>query len=285
MSRAPRLIVEIRGGRQSGQSAVIPPGGKLRVGRTAPSDLFVANDRQMSGVHFGLSWDGARCQLEDLGSAQGTLLNGEPVKEAEVAHGAWIRAGDSSFMVYVEGASTPPKEDPTALADLEARVLSRLRAEKEPLFAVLDAARDPRILPCLRESVEAHRSLYDGVKGEALSDVAPHLVALTEPDGLLERLVQHGWGQSWGIFLTSRRPLDDVRTHFRRILMVNTTPGAPRLYFRFYDPRVLRTFLPICTPAQQGEMFGKNGCFLMEGDHGEVLRFTQDAQPAAQGAS
>jgi hypothetical protein len=45
-------------------------------------------------------------------------------------------------------------------------------------------------------------------------------------------------------------------------------------YFRFYDPRVLRAVLPLCSARQAVEMFGDVRCFLMEGVGGEVLRLT-----------
>jgi hypothetical protein len=40
----------------------------------------------------------------------------------------------------------------------------RAEAERAPMFAILDAARDDRILELARQSVEAHQSLYEGVQ-------------------------------------------------------------------------------------------------------------------------
>jgi hypothetical protein len=50
-----------------------------------------------------------------------------------------------------------------------------------------------------------------------------------------------------------------------------------RVYFRFYDPRVLRDFLPTCNMRQAPEMFGGIGSFWLEGERGEVLRFGASA--------
>lgn len=257
--------------------AVLEAGCVLRVGRTELSDFRVPNDRWMSGVHFELSWDGARCRLRDRQSHEGTWLNGEKVGEADVASGAWIRAGQTLFMVFFEGTAqrSLPMDSPE-VGDAKARALAGLRAEPAPLFALLDAARDARVRELLRTSVEPHQSLYDGVLGSALADVAPYLVRLPKESALLEALVREGWGRSWGVYLTSEKPFEQVRRHFRRMLKVEIEAEAgrtQRVYFRFYDPRVLGDFLPLCNARQWEEMFDGIGAFVMDGEGGEVVRF------------
>jgi hypothetical protein len=137
---------------------------------------------------------------------------------------------------------------------------------------VVDAARGRRVLALLRESVDDYRSLYDGIRGEALASVAPYLVALRPDSSLVERLVHEGWSRRWGIYFTSREAFRDVRRHLRRFLLVEDDQTAKRMYFRFYDPSVLRAFLPTCTPRQREDFFGAIGCFLAEGEGGEPIR-------------
>src|SRR3954464_5135648 len=146
-----RAIVEIRGGPLQGRKALLEPGTTLRVGRTERADLVVPGDGHLSNVHFELAWDGEGCRLTDLRSAEGTALNGARVDEAGVAHGAWIRAGETVFSVYFEEA-TPPRRGPEDDAGTKARkerALAALEADPDPLFAVLDAARTDRILELL----------------------------------------------------------------------------------------------------------------------------------------
>jgi hypothetical protein len=38
------------------------------------------------------------------------------------------------------------------------------------------------------------------------------------------------------------------------------------LYFRFYDPRVLRVFIPTCTPEESADLFGPISRFVVEGE-------------------
>ena len=51
--------------------------------------------------------------------------------------------------------------------------------------------------------------------------------------------------------------------HFRKFLIVQAEDGM-ELYFRFYDPRVLRIFLPTCTRNQLIEFFGPVQKHIME---------------------
>ncbi|WP_437998534.1 DUF4123 domain-containing protein [Sorangium sp. So ce185] len=280
---APRCIVEVRWGKLAGTKVAIDPGDTLRVGRGDMAQLAVRHDPRLSAVHFELAWDGARCTLRDLRSATGTQLGGAPVAEAEVEHGAWIRAGEADFMVYFEAHTPPPDEEDDEVDEderrrramrqgLAERALERLRdaSSRVPLYAVLDAARDDRILELLRESVERHQSLYEGPPGEPLEDVAPYLAGPMDPrSALLSRLVLEGWGRRWGIYCTSREPFREVRRHFRRFLMVELETSGERVYFRFYDPGVMSVFAPTCTPLQIEEMLGANERILYEvPDHG-----------------
>src|SRR5262249_7801469 len=120
---------------------------------------------------------------------------------------------------------------------------ARLSAETG-LYGVLDAARDERALVLLRESIDEFCSLYDGPQGHALAAVAPYLVRFSPNSRLLRALLEEGLGGSWGIYAAASAQLVAVRRHFRRFLMVEDETNGKRLYFRFYDPRVLRDFLP-----------------------------------------
>jgi hypothetical protein len=170
-------------------------------------------------------------------------------------------------------------EVPTSAQDL----LQFLNGQAEPLFALLDAARDPRVLEVLRLSGARHRSLYEGAEGKALADFAPYLVELPLDSPLREPLVHEGWGRSWGVYLTCPQPFAEVRKHFRRFLLVKSEEDGRTLYFRFYDPRVLRIFLPSCTPAGAAEFFGPIREFFVEAvDPGILIRLAPGDHGAVQ---
>jgi hypothetical protein len=283
----PKVILEVRWGPSQGTKVVIAPGESLTVGRTERASLCFSHDAQMSARHFVLTVDQRACTLRDLGSARGTWHNGERVSaERPVASGDWIKAGDTVLSVYFEGA-TPPRPSRRAPGDAEAQqareagialALSASARDGAPGHAILDAARDPRILELCRESIHPYRSLYDGIQGETLAGVAPHLIEARSGSRLLEALIREGWGQRWGIYLRSRLPFVELRRHLRRLLMVEEEETGQRMYFRFYDPLVARVFLPLCTPRQRAEVFGEIEELWMEGERGEPLFFEAAAR-------
>jgi pSer/pThr/pTyr-binding forkhead associated (FHA) protein len=300
-----RAILEVRSGRLIGTKTVVLANQRLTVGRKPLADLVIP-DNLMSGIHFEITLDDERCRIADLESHGGTMLGGERVTAGEARNGAWIRAGGTDFTVHFEAATPPPLDfesyfDDAEDDEVEPLAARWLRANREPRrlaaaalaarkeqaihalrgegggqggarFAVLDTARSERILVLLKESVEACRSLYEGLEGDALAHVAPYLVELPPGSGLLERLVREGWEKRWGIFIDFDGSFKELRRHLRRLLIVGDAESRQSYYFRFYDPVVLRAFLPSCSVKQRTEMFGEIRSFFTEGDAGEVVR-------------
>jgi hypothetical protein len=150
------------------------------------------------------------------------------------------------------------------------------------LFALLDATRDPlRILVMLRSSGEEYQSLYEGMQGKMLEAYAPYLVRLPGDSRLLETLIAQGWGKHWGIFIVSATDFKTLRKHFRTFLMVKS-PEGKQLYFRYYDPRVLRVYLPTCSAAETNFVFGPVAAYLCEGEAADTLLVWQPDQGSAQ---
>lgn len=106
-------------------------------------------------------------------------------------------------------------------------------------------------------------SLYKGQGAEVLASFAPHLFPFDCEAALSSWFFRHGWGKAWGIFCCSSAAASDLLRHFRRFLKVGLEGGKP-FYFRFYDPRVLRVFLPTCDAAQLQLFFGPIDYFWAE---------------------
>ena len=66
------------------------------IGR-APENSIRLDDTSVSGRHAEIVVVGENCYLKDLGSTNGTLVNGQPVKETQ------LRAGDRVRFGKVEG--------------------------------------------------------------------------------------------------------------------------------------------------------------------------------------
>ncbi|MCB9592049.1 MAG: FHA domain-containing protein [Sandaracinaceae bacterium] len=66
------------------------------VGRSEDCDLQVS-DASVSGRHAKLSWRGQHILIEDLGSANGTFVDGRKVQRAEVRPGAEVTLGNATL--------------------------------------------------------------------------------------------------------------------------------------------------------------------------------------------
>jgi Domain of unknown function (DUF4123) len=129
----------------------------------------------------------------------------------------------------------------------------RQLAARGALYAVLDACDEPRVPITVAELGQNAASLYQGKAQEELPAIAPYL-ARVDP-GMLTWIAESLWTDPWGVFAVSDAPLDELRTHFRKFLLVDA-PGGDQWYFRFYDPRVLARFLSTCDAAQLADFFG-----------------------------
>lgn len=142
------------------------------------------------------------------------------------------------------------------------------------VYAVLDGASIPNLLSLLVEQAVEHVCLYRGELDPELAQTAPYLVYLPAESSFSRLLLQRGWGQHWGILVLSKESLRTLRMHFRKFLMVSAPDGKP-LYFRYYDPRVLRVYLPTCNGEELRIVFGPVSAYVMEGESPDtVLRFT-----------
>ena len=117
------------------------------------------------------------------------------------------------------------------------------------VYAVLDGASIPDLLEKLYKWKPEHICLYRGELAPDLAEVAPYLVRLEQNGLFTEWVITQGWGHHWGIFAISEEGITTLRKHFRTILMVEDPRGKP-VYFRYYDPRVLRCYLPSCHPDE-----------------------------------
>lgn len=339
------FALHIVSGPSAGTKIVVKAGETVSIGRAARSRYVIAGDSRMSGLHCQIEAGEAELRLRDLGSTNGTFVNGARVNEAVVREGDQIDAGDSRFVVRVvrdqpkaeekpaseqrpapapavlprrtepkrpeagpveakpaagagaraaaepaalqvgnpeKGQPAKPKRPPKPLTPQQQTLLKLLREKYQPLYALLDAARDPKIVGLLRQSKEQYQSLYEGPQAEKLAMFAPYLVRLRPDSPLLEDLVRGGWGKNWGVYLTSSLDPAAARRQFRRFLKA-LLPDGKEVYFRFYDPRVLRLYLPTCNGEETALFFRSIARYLTEDEVPEsLLEFTPELNGVEQ---
>jgi hypothetical protein len=140
-------------------------------------------------------------------------------------------------------------------------------------YILFDAARAEMELYSAIELNSNYQSLYKGSAEEELAGIAPYIFTIKENTTFSDWYFAYGWNNSWGTLLFANAAFDDVYRHFRRFLMVKTEDGQ-QLYFRFYDPRVLRIFLPTADSSQLKEIFGPVRHFITESENpNEALQF------------
>ena len=144
------------------------------------------------------------------------------------------------------------------------------------VWAILDCARDQQIYRARLDSRLEFRCLYSGKLPRDLELVAPQLVELFPDNRLTTQWLDQGWGQSWGVLLKIADP-SNLRHHLRKLLTVRDEQGR-KLLFRYYDPRVLRAFLPAADAGQCKALFGPIAHWFTEDDHDGLQGFGLDAQ-------
>ncbi|MFI9449251.1 DUF3662 and FHA domain-containing protein [Amycolatopsis sp. NPDC052450] len=85
----------------SNRSYSLKQGGNV-VGRGQDAD-FRLPDTGVSRRHLEITWDGQSATLADIGSTNGTTVNGTPVQTWQLADGDVIRVGHSSLVFRTQG--------------------------------------------------------------------------------------------------------------------------------------------------------------------------------------
>tara|TARA_R110002126_G_scaffold6119_2_gene32175 strand:+ start:1356 stop:1904 length:549 start_codon:yes stop_codon:yes gene_type:complete len=140
---------------------------------------------------------------------------------------------------------------------------------KLKVFAVVDGANAPELTRRLAEwKPERSECLFAGQLEPELAEAAPHIVELdADDDPMLLWLLERGWGRGWCIFVRAEIDLKSVRRHLRTFLRVRS-PDDEFVFFRYYDPRVFRDYLPSCNAEEAQTVFGALESYWMEAEDG-----------------
>ncbi|MCL4839240.1 MAG: SpoIIE family protein phosphatase [Thermoanaerobaculia bacterium] len=166
-------------------------GDSLVIGRSSSAGLAIA-DRFLSRQHSRLFRDGGRVLVEDLGSRNGTLLNGEPVVVArEVVSGDVLQLSGSAITVRSEGDSGSSAASTGAALHTLFRSASELLARRSEVPPSPDAVALARYAERLKMLHEVHQALGRPI---ALTDLL---------ELILDRAFVHLRPERAAIFLTT----------------------------------------------------------------------------------
>ncbi len=108
-----RLTLTVVQGTEIGRAVVLEGHESTVVGRNGKADLsFRDSDSHMSRSHFLIEVGNGKAVLRDLGSQNGTFVNGDRVTKTPLEDGDRITAGRTILRVSFEDVSLPTRFDP-----------------------------------------------------------------------------------------------------------------------------------------------------------------------------
>jgi serine/threonine-protein kinase len=126
-----RVLLTVTAGPHKGLEFSFDKHDTFLVGRSRHAHFRLpAKDKYFSRIHFMMEVNPPQCRLIDMGSQNGTYVNGEKVLAADLKDGDQIRAGQTSLRVKVErgsGLSTISFDEvkATAVPEIPGCVLER----------------------------------------------------------------------------------------------------------------------------------------------------------------
>ena len=134
-ARGPVLMtLEVSSGPAAGHLIEVAAGVVVEVGRQTQA----LGDRHLSARHFAVACDGRQCRIRDLGSTNGTFVNGRRISETTLDDGDRVEAGQSTFLVRLRRVEAASPADPpvTAIAAVASDVAPQRPIEAIPLCRI-----------------------------------------------------------------------------------------------------------------------------------------------------
>lgn len=124
------------------------------------------------------------------------------------------------------------------------------------LYMFIDAAHDSRIYPALCASIHTRCCLFSEEHiSEKIKSVSPFLVKIKRLDDFVSWCIREGAHRNWMVFFASNQVhVSELRLHFKRYSFAKT-PEGKRYFFRYYDARVLPTFIASSADRERQEFF------------------------------
>lgn len=142
-------------------------------------------------------------------------------------------------------------------------LLEKTREDNCNLFAIIDSARNEDVFRYLVTGNVQYKSLFEGTMDVQSYGVSGFLVECKQGSPLFDWMTREAWGDSCCIFFTSEASFDELFSHFQKFNRVYLEDDQVVL-FRYYDPRVLRVYLPTCNRAEVELFFGEVISFYAE---------------------
>lgn len=106
------VVLEVLSGPERGQRIRLRDGLIARFGQTEWADFSFPSDQAMSEFHFLLDCRSQQCVLHAMQSSM-TLVNAQPVQQQVLASGDRVLAGETEFLISIQGMLQPNDAEPS----------------------------------------------------------------------------------------------------------------------------------------------------------------------------
>lgn len=131
----------ISGKYQGGEFPIVPD-KQILIGRSSDLDMVLVED-MVSRKHARIQTQGDQIWIEDLGSTNGTFVNGEKIKRARLKEGDRVLIGTSILKVI---AGDAPKDEKDAKRDLENVAQRRQNSQQRTMSGSIEEVPLPDLL-------------------------------------------------------------------------------------------------------------------------------------------
>jgi pSer/pThr/pTyr-binding forkhead associated (FHA) protein len=138
-------------GKYQGGEFPLRPHREIVIGRSSELDMVLVED-MVSRKHAKITTDDKTVSIQDLGSTNGTFVNGEKIRKVELKDGDRILIGTSIVkLVYVDGENT------NGLSETEARSRMAVTANRRPPTKSMSGSIEEIPLPDLLQLLSTSR--------------------------------------------------------------------------------------------------------------------------------
>jgi len=150
-SEAVQWALRFISGKYQGGEFPLRPHREIVIGRSSELDMVLVED-MVSRKHAKITTDDKTVSIQDLGSTNGTFVNGEKIRKVELKDGDRILIGTSIVkLVYVDGENT------NSLSETEARSRMAVTANRRPPTKSMSGSIEEIPLPDLLQLLSTSR--------------------------------------------------------------------------------------------------------------------------------
>ena len=164
-----RLIVQ--SGVSKGREIALPR-GEIVLGRRKGCNIRLS-DARVSRQHCKITFDGKAAVIEDLDSANGTLVNGEKVKQARLNLGDLVQVGGIMFSVAGGRAEVPDEAVAVMGRPQGAPTTSEQESITGAMAAMAEAEGEEAGVDIVALPIEVDLAVPAGEESEAATDAIP----------------------------------------------------------------------------------------------------------------